>query len=163
YGLTSSDVVDTATAVALRDAGDLLVEGTGVLTEAVRRRALQHRRALMAGRTHGMHAEPTTFGLKLAGWAFELARDRDRLRRVRGIRALLRGPEGVVRDASQTQPGCLRTYMWAGQAAPGLREHRLREHSALAREGYLPLVGGEDLPSGRMHSAGLHARGHEVG
>ena len=83
YGLTSSDVVDTATAAALRDAGDLLVEGIGRLTEALRRRALEHRHTLMAGRTHGIHAEPTTFGVKLAGWVFELARDRDRLRRAR--------------------------------------------------------------------------------
>ena len=83
FGLTSSDVLDTATAVALRDAGDLLVEGVGRLTQTVKRRALEHRDTLMAGRTHGVHAEPTTFGLKLAGWAFELARDRDRLRNAR--------------------------------------------------------------------------------
>jgi adenylosuccinate lyase len=83
YGLTSSDVLDTATAVALRDAGDLLVEGVGRLTQAVRARALEHRDTLMAGRTHGVHAEPTSFGLKLASWAFELARDRDRLRAAR--------------------------------------------------------------------------------
>jgi adenylosuccinate lyase len=83
FGLTSSDVVDTATALALRDAGDLLVEGIGRLTETVRRRALEHRNTLMAGRTHGVHAEPTTFGLKLASWVFELARDRDRVRRAR--------------------------------------------------------------------------------
>ncbi|MGH2819342.1 MAG: adenylosuccinate lyase [Actinomycetota bacterium] len=83
YGLTSSDVVDTATAVALLEAGDLLVEGVGRLTESVRRRALEHQDTVMAGRTHGVHAEPTTLGLKLASWAFELARDRDRLRRAR--------------------------------------------------------------------------------
>jgi adenylosuccinate lyase len=83
YGMTSSDVIDTGLAVALRDAGDLLVEGVGLLTQSIRRRALEHRDTLMAGRTHGMHAEPTTFGLKLAGWAFELARDRDRLRAAR--------------------------------------------------------------------------------
>jgi adenylosuccinate lyase len=83
FGLTSSDIVDTANGLALRDAGDLLVEEIGRLTEAVRRRALEHRDTLMAGRTHGVHAEPTTFGLKLAGWVFELARDRDRLRAAR--------------------------------------------------------------------------------
>ena len=83
YGMTSSDVLDTATAVGLRDAGDLLVEGVGRLTQTVKKRALEHRDTLMAGRTHGVHAEPTTFGLKLAGWAFELARDRDRLRTAR--------------------------------------------------------------------------------
>ncbi len=83
YGLTSSDVVDTATAVALRDAGDLLVEGVGRLTQTIVAKALEHRHTFMAGRTHGVHAEPTTFGLKLAGWAFELARSRDRLRSAR--------------------------------------------------------------------------------
>jgi adenylosuccinate lyase len=83
FGLTSSDVVDTATAVALRDAGDLLVEEIGRLTEAVRQKAFEHKATLMAGRTHGVHAEATTFGLKLAGWTFELARDRNRLRSAR--------------------------------------------------------------------------------
>src|SRR5688500_5983649 len=83
FGMTSSDVLDTATAVALRDAGDLLVEGIGRLTQTIREKALEHRDTLMAGRTHGVHAEPTTFGLKLANWAFELSRDRDRLRRAR--------------------------------------------------------------------------------
>src|SRR5688500_1714313 len=83
FGMSSSDVLDTATAVALRDAGDLLVEGIGRLTQTIREMALEHRETLMAGRTHGVHAEPTTFGLKLANWAFELARDRDRVRRAR--------------------------------------------------------------------------------
>jgi adenylosuccinate lyase len=83
FGLTSSDVVDTAAAVALRDAADLLIEQLGRLTQSIRRRALEERNTLMAGRTHGIHAEPTSFGLKLASWAFELARDRERLRRAR--------------------------------------------------------------------------------
>jgi adenylosuccinate lyase len=83
YGMTSSDVVDTGIAVALRDAGDLLVEEVGKLTESIRARAFEHRDTVMAGRTHGVHAEPTTFGLKLAGWVFELVRDRDRLRTAR--------------------------------------------------------------------------------
>ena len=83
FGLTSSDVVDTATAVALRDACELLIEGVSRLTQSVRVKALEHRDTFMAGRTHGVHAEPTTFGLKLASWAFELERDRGRLRRAR--------------------------------------------------------------------------------
>ncbi len=83
YGLTSSDVVDTGTAVALRDAGDLLIEGVGRLTQQVRTLALEHRGTVMAGRTHGVHAEPTSFGVKLGGWAFELRRDRERLRAAR--------------------------------------------------------------------------------
>jgi adenylosuccinate lyase len=103
FGLTSSDVVDTATAVALRDAGDLLVEETGRLTEVVRRRALEHRATLMPGRTHGVHAEPTTFGLKLAGWAFELARDRNRLRTARDQVAVGK-LSGAVGTYSQLSP-----------------------------------------------------------
>jgi adenylosuccinate lyase len=103
YGLTSSDVVDTATAVALRDAGDLLVEEIGRLTEAVRRKAFEHRATLMAGRTHGVHAEPTTFGLKLAGWTFELARDRNRLRTARDQVAVGK-LSGAVGTYSQLSP-----------------------------------------------------------
>ena len=83
FGLSSSDLVDTATAVALRDACELLIEGVGLLTQSVRVKALEHRDTFMAGRTHGVHAEPTTFGLKLASWAFELERDRGRLRGAR--------------------------------------------------------------------------------
>jgi len=79
YGLTSSDVLDTAGGVILREAGDLLVLALDDLFRAVRDRALEHRGTLMIGRTHGVWAEPTTFGLKLAGWAFELARDHARL------------------------------------------------------------------------------------
>lgn len=79
YGLTSSDVLDTAGGVVLRDAADLLTEALSHLLEVVKRSALTHRSAHMIGRTHGIWAEPTTFGVKLAGWAFELARDSDRL------------------------------------------------------------------------------------
>ena len=81
YGLTSSDVLDTALALQVRDAGALLVEGLERAQVAVVRRAEEHRATVCAGRTHGVHAEVTTFGAKLAGWAFELARDRARLER----------------------------------------------------------------------------------
>jgi adenylosuccinate lyase len=103
YGLTSSDVLDTSTAVALRDAGDLLIEGIGRLAEIIRRKAFEHRDTLMAGRTHGVHAEPTTFGLKLAGWVFELARDRDRLRAARD-RVAVGKLSGAVGTYSQLPP-----------------------------------------------------------
>ena len=79
YGLTSSDVVDTALALQLRDAGELLLEGIERAEAAVLRRAEEHRHTPMIGRTHGVHAEPTTFGLKLLGWACELHRQRERL------------------------------------------------------------------------------------
>jgi len=79
YGLTSSDVADTALGVQLRDAADLLLGRVAELFAALKRRACEHRDTLMVGRTHGMWAEPTTFGLKLAGWAFEAARAHARL------------------------------------------------------------------------------------
>ena len=80
YGLTSSDIIDTALALQVREAGELLLEGLERAVEAVVARALEHKHDVCVGRTHGMHAEPTTFGLKLAAWAFELERGRDRLR-----------------------------------------------------------------------------------
>ena len=81
YGLTSSDVVDTALALQIRAAGALVLEGIERAKAAVTGRAEEHRDTLTIGRTHGVHAEPTTFGLKLAGWAFALERDRARLER----------------------------------------------------------------------------------
>jgi adenylosuccinate lyase len=81
YGLTSSDVVDTALAIQIREAGALIVEGIDRALAAVVARAEQHRTTLQMGRTHGVHAEPTTFGLKLVGWAFELERNRRRVAR----------------------------------------------------------------------------------
>jgi adenylosuccinate lyase len=79
YGLTSSDVLDTALALVVQDAGRLVLEGIGRAFRAVAERADEHRDTLTAGRTHGVHAEPTTFGLKLVGWAFQLDRDRRRM------------------------------------------------------------------------------------
>ena len=78
-GLTSSDVLDTAMALQLRAAGQLLVRDADRLIEAIVRRARAEAMTVMMGRTHSVHAEPTTFGLKLAGWAFEVARGRTRL------------------------------------------------------------------------------------
>ena len=79
YGLTSSDVVDTALALQLGAAGELVLNGIDRAFASVVQRAEEHRLTLTIGRTHGVHAEPTTFGLKLAVWAFELKRDRERL------------------------------------------------------------------------------------
>ena len=80
YGLTSSDVVDTALCWAMRDAGQLLVEAISGLITTVVDLARRHRDTVMIGRTHGIHAEPTTFGAKVALWALQLDRDRTRLR-----------------------------------------------------------------------------------
>ncbi len=80
FGLTSSDVVDTALCWAMRDAGELLVAAAGTLIDTVVELADRHRDTVMIGRTHGVHAEPTTFGAKVALWALQLDRDRSRLR-----------------------------------------------------------------------------------
>ncbi|MSP82355.1 MAG: adenylosuccinate lyase [Alphaproteobacteria bacterium] len=96
-GMTSSDVLDTCLAVQLTQATDLLIAGTDELMAALRARAMEHRRTPCVGRSHGIHAEPTTFGLKLAGHYAEFARDRDRLRTARDEVATcaISGPVGT--------------------------------------------------------------------
>src|SRR5213082_2199706 len=81
YGLTSSDVVDTANALLLRDACDLLLEKTKALMEVLKRRAFEFRNTPQVGRTHGVHAEPTSFGMTFALWYDETRRNRARLER----------------------------------------------------------------------------------
>ncbi len=81
FGLTSSDVLDTALALQLRAAGEVIVAGARELTAAFAARAREHAGTLCVGRTHGVHAEPTSFGLKLAGFAFEAHRNAERLQR----------------------------------------------------------------------------------
>ena len=85
FGLTSSDVIDTAQALQMRQAAELIVKGVAGLMDAVRERAEEHRRTPMIGRTHGVHAEPMTFGVKLALWYAELQRDLDRVLRAKEI------------------------------------------------------------------------------
>ena len=85
FGLTSSDVIDTAQALQIREACDVILKDLRGLMEAVHVRAEQHRRTPMIGRTHGVHAEPMTFGLKLALWHAELARDVARVERAREV------------------------------------------------------------------------------
>jgi adenylosuccinate lyase len=81
YGLTSSDVLDTALGLQLRDVGELVLPDSRKLVEVLGARAREHVLTLTAGRTHGVHAEPTTFGIKLASFAFEAARNAQRLER----------------------------------------------------------------------------------
>jgi len=83
FGLTSSDVWDTATGLQLRDACDLLLRDIDALSAVLERQARAHRNTLCAGRTHGVHAEPTTFGLKLTVWVDEMRRNRRRLEQAR--------------------------------------------------------------------------------
>jgi adenylosuccinate lyase len=81
YGLTSSDVLDTALALQISEAGLILLHGATAYRDALVRRAFEYRDTLCVGRTHGVHAEPTTFGLRLAGYAFEADRNQKRLSR----------------------------------------------------------------------------------
>jgi adenylosuccinate lyase len=88
FGLTSSDVLDTAGALQLRDALDLIQDEAKSLTLLLTEMALEHRDTVMVGRTHGVHAEPTTLGHKLAVWAFEMERNLDRLSHAREVAAV---------------------------------------------------------------------------
>ncbi len=81
YGLTSSDVLDTGLAVQLAEAGEIVLGGATAYRDSLIKRALEHRDTVSVGRTHGVHAEPTTFGLRLASFAFEADRNLERLRR----------------------------------------------------------------------------------
>jgi adenylosuccinate lyase len=85
FGMTSSDVIDTAQALQMREAGDMILRDLAALAEAVRDRAFEHRRTPMIGRTHGVHAEPMTLGLKLALWYAEIGRNVDRIKRARDV------------------------------------------------------------------------------
>jgi len=83
FGMTSSDVIDTAQALQMREACDVILKDLDALSDAIRDRAIEHRRTPMIGRTHGVHAEPMTFGLKLALWYAQAQRDIERVRRAR--------------------------------------------------------------------------------
>ena len=103
YGLTSSDVVDTALSLQIARAGALILAGLDRALEAVVARAREHRRTVCIGRTHGVHAEPISFGLKLAVWAFELERNRNRLRQA--LEQMRVGKlSGVVGSYAATDP-----------------------------------------------------------
>jgi adenylosuccinate lyase len=103
FGLTSSDVLDTALALQLRTAGALLVRGQRELVAALAERAREHVDTLMVGRTHGIQAEPTTFGIKLAGFAFEAHRNLERLERALA-QAAAGGLSGAVGTYAATSP-----------------------------------------------------------
>jgi len=111
YGLTSYDVVDTAQGMAMRDALGLIDDGLVSLVAVLKRRALEHRDTMCMGRSHGIHAEPTTFGAKLAGYAFEFARHHERLLPVIG------------RVAVGTVSGPIGSY---ASVPPAVEEHVLR-------------------------------------
>ena len=101
FGLTSSDVWDTATGLQLRDACDLLLADIDKLSLVLERQAVRYRDTLCAGRTHGVHAEPTTFGLKLAVWVDEMRRNRKRLESAREAIAV-----GAISGTVGTHASC---------------------------------------------------------
>ena len=103
YGLTSSDVVDTALCWAMRDAADLLITSATRLIDSLITLATTHRHTVMIGRTHGIHAEPTTFGAKVALWALQMDRDRTRLRAARDAVAVMK-LSGAVGTYSNIPP-----------------------------------------------------------
>ena len=103
HGLTSTDVVDTAWCWMLRDAADLLIAAADDLVDSLVRLARQHRQSVMIGRTHGIHAEPTTFGAKVALWALQVDRDRQRLRSARTAVAVCK-LSGAVGTYSNIDP-----------------------------------------------------------
>ncbi len=103
YGLTSSDVGDTALCWAMRDAADLMIEASTELLETLIGLAREHRDTVMIGRTHGIHAEPTTFGSKVALWALQVERDRERLRTARATVAVMK-LSGAVGTYSNIPP-----------------------------------------------------------
>ena len=103
FGLTSSDVGDTALCWAMRDAADLMIEASTALLETLIGMAREHRDTVMIGRTHGIHAEPTTFGAKVALWALQVERDRTRLRTARDTVAVMK-LSGAVGTYSNIPP-----------------------------------------------------------
>jgi adenylosuccinate lyase len=103
YGLTSSDVLDTALALQIREAGEIVLTGARELVSALADRAREYVDTLCVGRTHGVHAEPTTFGVKLAGFAFEAHRNADRLERAFD-QAAVGALSGAVGTYSATSP-----------------------------------------------------------
>jgi adenylosuccinate lyase len=103
FGLTSSDVLDTALALQVRAAGEIVVPGAYALVHALAGRAREHVETLCVGRTHGVHAEPTTFGVKLAGFAFEAHRNAKRLERA-FAQAAVGALSGAVGTYAATSP-----------------------------------------------------------
>jgi len=103
YGLTSTDIVDTAQCWALRDAADLIIAAQKELLTTVIALAQKHRDTPMIGRTHGIHAEPTTFGAKVALWALQIDRDRERMRSARNAIAVCK-LSGAVGTYSNIDP-----------------------------------------------------------
>jgi adenylosuccinate lyase len=151
YGLTSSDVLDTALALQISEAGLILLHGATAYRDALIRRASEHRDTICVGRTHGVHAEPTTFGLRLAGFAFEADRN---------LRRLAAAIEGA---AVGKLSGAVGTYA----SVPPSVEARVMEALGLRREDVSTQVVPRDrhaelLGAIALAGAGLERFGTEV-
>ncbi len=145
YGLTSSDVLDTALALQLRQAGEIVVAGARAYRDALVARALEHRDTLCVGRTHGVHAEPTTFGLRLAGFAFEADRNLTRLE------------EAFTRLAFGKLSGAVGTYA----SIPPAVEARVMERLGLRREDIATQVVPRDRHAALLSGVALAGSGLE--
>jgi adenylosuccinate lyase len=145
FGLTSSDVLDTALALQLRDAGEQILPGAHALVATLARRAREHVDTLCAGRTHGMHAEPTTFGVKLAGFAFEAHRNALRLERAFS-QVAVGAVSGAVGTYSATDPAF---------------EARVLERLGLAREDVSTQVVARDRHAELLQAIALAGAGLE--
>jgi adenylosuccinate lyase len=130
-GLTTSDVWDTATSLQILDAIDLLDEEIDGLMDAIRARAIQHKNTLMVGRTHGIHAEPITFGLKLAVWYDEMKRNKERLAQARVNMAYgkFSGPVGTHATVSPEIEAAVCNYLGL-TAAPASNQILQRDRHA---------------------------------
>jgi len=145
YGLTSSDVLDTALALQLRRAGEIVVAGARAYRDALVERALEQRDTLCVGRTHGVHAEPTTFGLRLAGFAFEADRNLARLE------------EAFARLAVGKLSGAVGTYA----SVPPAVEARVMERLGLGREDVATQVVPRDRHAALLSAVALAGAGLE--
>jgi adenylosuccinate lyase len=145
YGLTSSDVLDTALALQLRRAGEIVVAGARAYRDALIKRALEHRDTLCVGRTHGVHAEPTTFGLRLAGFAFEADRNLARL------------AEAFERLAVGKLSGAVGTYA----SIPPAVEAQVMERLGLRREDVATQVVPRDRHAALLSAVALAGAGLE--
>jgi adenylosuccinate lyase len=145
YGLTSSDVLDTALALQLRQAGEVVLASARAYRDALVERALEQRETLCVGRTHGVHAEPTTFGLRLAGFAFEADRNLGRL-------------EGAFEQLAVGKlSGAVGTYA----SVPPAVEARVMERLGLRREDAATQVVPRDRHAALLSAVALAGAGLE--
>jgi adenylosuccinate lyase len=105
YGLTSSDVLDTSLAILLKEAGELIIQDIHRLLKVLKEKAFQHKETLMIGRSHGVHAEPITFGLKMAHWYDEMKRNLIRMERAKDAVSVgkISGAVGTFAHIPQTR------------------------------------------------------------